>query len=150
MDFTKYIVTLSEEELEEMKDLVDDNSEHIWDTLRIPSAAYPDLQIIPATYHLAFLLKESGAHVTLAPQTFKVAQELTNALSLAVTDILDDVCAENPPEDLQHRMPEMDCLLNLSIRDLLGPTLEREFRDACWGYLDNTVAWKTTTPKESK
>lgn len=127
MDFTKYIVTLSEEELEDMKDLVDDNSDHIWDTPRHPSAGYPDHQIIPATYRLAFLLKESGAHVTLSPQTFKVAQELTNAISLAVTDILDDVCAENPPEDLQYRMPEMDCLLSLSLRDLLGPNLEREF-----------------------
>ena len=57
MDFTQYIVTLSEEELEDMKDLVDDNSEHIWDTIRHPSAAYPDHQMIPTTHRLAFLLK---------------------------------------------------------------------------------------------
>ena len=58
MDFTKYIVTLSEEELEDMKDLVDDNSEHIWDAIRPPSAAYPDHQMIPTTHRLAFLLEE--------------------------------------------------------------------------------------------
>ena len=57
MDYTKYIVTLSEEELEDMKDLVDDNSEHIWDAIRPPSAAYPDNLMIPTTHRLVFLLE---------------------------------------------------------------------------------------------
>ena len=48
MDYTKYIVTLSEEELEDMKDLVDDNSEHIWDAAEAGSSTPYSLEDLPS------------------------------------------------------------------------------------------------------